>query len=132
MSTVATSVAEKELCWGPNVSILKNYYYRTLRKLPYVDESRMGVWGWGYGGYLTIRTLSQDSQIATLLTRNNNKVRYSNSSEGTGVEGLVQCGVAVAPVTQWQHHNMLWTQRYMGRPEISDNWDQFKAADLTK
>ena len=106
--------------------------FRTLKKLPYVDEERMAVWGWGYGGYLTIRLLSQDSRIATLLTRNNIKGRYSNSSEVAVVDSLVQCGVAVAPVTQWQHHNMLWTQRYMGRPEITDNWDQYNAADLTK
>ena len=45
---------------------------------------------------------------------------------------MLQCGVGVAPVVQWQHHNSLYTQRYMGRPELADNWDQYNEADLTK
>ena len=45
---------------------------------------------------------------------------------------LVSCGVAVAPITVWQDHNSLVTQRYMGFPSLNDNWEGYNEADLTK
>ena len=123
----------------------------------------MAVWGWGYGGYLTIRTLAQDSRISTILKRSSG--RFSQRNTTVSVEdSLLKCGVSVAPIVQWQHHNPLYTQRYsissassvqsfqktltvdftaheilstllnryMGKPDLEDNWDNYNSADLTK
>lgn len=46
----------------------------------YVDESRMAVWGWSYGGYMTLKILEQDAGQT------------------------FQYGVAVAPVTDWEFY----------------------------
>lgn len=48
-----------------------------LATLPYVDEARIGVWGWSYGGYLTCKIVEFDSDFISL-------------------------GMAVAPVTNWK------------------------------
>ena len=109
----------------------------------------MAIWGWGYGGYLTIRTLSQDSRISTILKRSGG--RFSVKNQTISVEdSLLKCGLSIAPITQWQHHNPLVTQRsvflkvmvelekyfvysrFMGAPDLEDNWDNYNSADLTK
>ncbi|KAG0154297.1 hypothetical protein PDIDSM_1677 [Penicillium digitatum] len=54
----------------------------------YVDESRMAVWGWSYGGYMTLKVLEQDAGET------------------------FQYGMAVAPVTDWMFY-----ERYMHTPE---------------
>jgi dipeptidyl aminopeptidase/acylaminoacyl peptidase len=45
-----------------------------------IDPRRIGVWGWSYGGYTTLRILSEEKQ------------------------NLFQCGIAVAPVTNWRFY----------------------------
>jgi dipeptidyl aminopeptidase len=47
---------------------------------PYVDKTRMAIWGWSYGGYMTLKTLEQDAGRT------------------------FQYGMAVAPVTDWQFY----------------------------
>ena len=47
---------------------------------PYVDENRIAIWGWSYGGYMTLKTLEQDA---------GQTFRY---------------GMAVAPVTSWKYY----------------------------
>ena len=49
----------------------------------YVDESRLAIWGWSYGGFLTLKTLEQDGGKT------------------------FQYGMAVAPVTDWRFYGML-------------------------
>lgn len=46
----------------------------------YVDESRIAIWGWSYGGYMTLKTLEQDAGQT------------------------FQYGMAVAPVTDWRFY----------------------------
>jgi dipeptidyl aminopeptidase len=46
----------------------------------YVDESRMAIWGWSYGGYMTLKVLEQDAGET------------------------FQYGMAVAPVTDWRFY----------------------------
>ena len=63
-----------------------------LGSLPYVDPSRIGIWGMSYGGYL--------ASLATFV--------------GSDV---FKTAVAVAPVTDWRFYDTIYTERYMLRPE---------------
>lgn len=62
-----------------------------LKSLPYIDGSRIGIWGWSYGGYMTLYSL-------------------------LNVPGTFKTGVAVAPVTDWRNYDTIYTERYMDRP----------------
>lgn len=64
---------------------------RQLGALPYVDAGRVGIWGWSYGGYMTLMT--------TLQAR-----------------GAIAAGVSVAPVTDWKLYDTIYTERYMRTP----------------
>ena len=76
-----------------------------LAGLPYVDEERIGIWGWSYGGYMTCLCLLH-------------------------IADVFKAGVAVAPVTDWKLYDSIYTERYMRRPE--DNPDGYlQAAPLT-
>ncbi|RMJ27456.1 hypothetical protein PHISP_01653 [Aspergillus sp. HF37] len=59
----------------------------------YVDETRMAIWGWSYGGYMTLKTLEQDAGQT------------------------FQYGMAVAPVTDWRFYDSIYTERYMHTPD---------------
>jgi dipeptidyl aminopeptidase B len=61
-------------------------------KKRYVDERRMAIWGWSYGGFLTLKTLELDA---------GRTFRY---------------GMAVAPVTDWRFYDSVYTERYMHTP----------------
>ncbi|MEE2692414.1 MAG: S9 family peptidase [Pseudomonadota bacterium] len=65
---------------------------RYLKSLPYVDGARIGVFGWSYGGYMTLRML-------------------------TATPDLYAAGVAGAPVTDWALYDTAYTERYMGKPQ---------------
>jgi len=62
-----------------------------LAGLDYIDAGRLGLWGWSYGGYLTVITLLR-----------------------TG--SLFRAGLAVAPVTDWSLYDTAYTERYLGNP----------------
>jgi dipeptidyl-peptidase 4 len=63
-----------------------------LKSLPYVDGARLGIWGWSYGGYMTLYAL-------------------------THAPDVFKAGVAGAPVTDWKHYDSIYTERYMGTPQ---------------
>ena len=63
-----------------------------LRSLPYVDPSRIGIWGWSYGGTMTLQALFN-------------------------APAVFKAGVAVAPVSDWRLYDTAYTERYMGRPQ---------------
>lgn len=63
-----------------------------LASLPYVDGSRMGIYGWSYGGFM-----------ASLVM-----------TKGAGVYKL---GIAGAPVTNWRYYDNIYTERYMQLPK---------------
>ena len=63
-----------------------------LKTLPYVDASRVGIWGWSYGGYMTLYALANAPDV-------------------------FKVGAAVAPVTDWKLYDTIYTERYMGRPQ---------------
>ncbi|KAI0833962.1 dipeptidyl peptidase IV N-terminal region-domain-containing protein [Hypoxylon sp. FL0890] len=62
----------------------------------YVDESRIAIWGWSYGGFQTLKTLEADA---------GNTFRY---------------GMAVAPVTDWRFYDSIYTERYMLTPQTNE------------
>ncbi len=70
-----------------------------LKTLPYVDASRIGIWGWSYGGYMT---------LYCLLT----------------APDVFKAGVSVAPVTDWNDYDTIYTERYMDRP--ADNPEGYR------
>lgn len=63
-----------------------------LATQPYVDKSRIGIWGWSFGGYTTIMSMS----------------------EGTPI---FKAGVAVAAVTDWKFYDTIYTERFMRTPK---------------
>ena len=73
------------------------------RTRPEVDTSRVGVTGSSYGGYMTLRCLTQ-------------------------APGVFKAGVAVAPVTDWDGYDTCYTERYMGTPR--DNPEGYKASSV--
>ncbi len=74
-----------------------------LKKQPWVDGTRIGIWGWSYGGYFTAYAL-------------------------THAPGVFAAGVAVAPVTDWKLYDSTYTERYMGTPE--ENPDGYKEGSV--
>ncbi|MFO0739673.1 MAG: alpha/beta fold hydrolase [Labilithrix sp.] len=76
-----------------------------LATLPFVDASRIGIYGHSYGGFM--------AALAML--------------DGKGV---FAAGVAGSPVTDWRFYDTGYTERYMETPET--NKDGYDAADLAK
>lgn len=60
--------------------------------LPYVDKDRIGIWGWSYGGFNTLMSMSED-------------------------RGVFRAGVAIAPPTNWKYYDSVYTERYMRTPK---------------
>ncbi|MBI4875316.1 MAG: S9 family peptidase [Acidobacteria bacterium] len=65
---------------------------RHLLALGFVDPKRLGIHGWSYGGFLTLYSM-------------------------LNAPDLFRAGAAGAPVTDWQHYDTIYTERYMGLPE---------------
>lgn len=57
----------------------------------FVDPQRIGLYGWSYGGYMTLYTV-------------------------THAPGLIRAAIAGAPVTNWRNYDSIYTERYMGLP----------------
>ena len=69
-----------------------------LGTLPFVDKNRIGIWGWSYGGFMTLMCMT------------------------TG--DVFKAGIAVAPVTDWNFYDAAYTERYMKTPQ--ENPDGYK------
>jgi dipeptidyl-peptidase-4 len=65
---------------------------RWLAQRPYVDGSRVGIYGWSYGGYMALMCLARAPQT-------------------------FKAAVAGAPVTHWDGYDTHYTERYMGTPQ---------------
>ncbi|KAF6197768.1 hypothetical protein GE061_008734, partial [Apolygus lucorum] len=76
--------------------------------LHYIDKRRVGVWGWSYGGFVAALLLSHPGQ------------------------DVFQCGAAVAPITSWRLYDSAYTERYMGLPNVTDNYKGYEETELSK
>ena len=65
---------------------------RYLGTLPYIDGNRIGIWGWSYGGYNVLMSMSRGN-------------------------GIFKAGVAIAPVTDWRFYDTVYTERFMRTPQ---------------
>ncbi len=63
-----------------------------LGTLPYVDKSRLAIWGWSFGGYTTSLVMTKGA-------------------------GTYKVGIAGAPVTSWRYYDNLYTERFLQRPQ---------------
>ncbi|WP_375397881.1 DPP IV N-terminal domain-containing protein [uncultured Sphingomonas sp.] len=62
-----------------------------LKRQPFVDPDRIAIYGWSYGGYMTLKMLAANP-------------------------GVYAAGIAGAPVTKWELYDTHYTERYMGMP----------------
>ena len=63
-----------------------------LQTLPYVDPARIGIWGWSYGGFMSMSALMKGNDVFKMA-------------------------IAVAPVTNWRFYDSIYTERFMGLPK---------------
>ena len=63
-----------------------------LGQQSYVDKDRIGIWGWSYGGWNTLMSMSEGRQV-------------------------FRAGVAIAPPTNWRFYDTVYTERYMRTPQ---------------
>jgi len=69
-----------------------------LREQSYVDQNRLGIWGWSYGGHMTLHAMFEAGDI-------------------------YKVGFAGGPVTDWHFYDTIYTERYMGLlPENEQNY----------
>jgi dipeptidyl-peptidase 4 len=73
---------------------------QALQQYPQLDGSRLGLWGWSYGGYFTLYALEKTD--------------------------VFKAGVSVAPVTDWRNYDSIYTERYMGLPK--DNEEGYRTS----
>lgn len=76
-----------------------------LGTLPYVDGSRIGIWGWSFGGYNTLMSMSEGSNV-------------------------FKAGVAIAAPTDWRYYDSVYTERFMRTPK--ENGDGYDAGSAIK
>lgn len=73
-----------------------------LKAQPYVDASRIGIWGWSYGGFMTSYALTHSRSF--------------------------RLGIAVGSVTEWSLYDSIYTERYMSLPK--NNPDGYKNSSV--
>ncbi len=63
-----------------------------LKSLPYVDSARIGIYGWSYGGYMSLLCLFKGAD-------------------------LFKMAISVAPITNWRFYDTIYTERFMRTPQ---------------
>lgn len=75
-----------------------------LKRQPYVDGDRVGIWGWSGGGNMTLNAMTRSAEF--------------------------KAGISVAPVTDWHYYDTRWAEAYMKRP--ADNPEGYERTSLVK
>jgi dipeptidyl-peptidase 4 len=71
-----------------------------LKEQPYVDGTRIGIWGWSYGGHMTLHAMFD-------------------------MPGVFKAGFAGGPVTNWRYYDTIYTERYLGLiPQREHSYDE--------
>jgi len=65
-----------------------------LAAKPFVDENRIGIWGWSYGGYMSALALARGGNVYKMA-------------------------ISVAPVIDWRFYDTIYTERYMQTPKLN-------------
>lgn len=65
---------------------------KVIGNYPYVDKSRIGIWGWSYGGFMSSNCILKGADTFKMA-------------------------IAVAPVTNWRFYDSIYTERYMQTPQ---------------
>ena len=65
---------------------------KVIGNYPFVDESRIGIWGWSYGGFMASNCILKGADVFKMA-------------------------IAVAPVTNWRFYDSIYTERYMQTPQ---------------
>lgn len=65
---------------------------KQIQKWGYVDATRIGIWGWSYGGFMASNCIMQGADT-------------------------FKAAIAVAPVTSWRFYDTIYTERYNGLPQ---------------
>lgn len=65
---------------------------KQLGVLPYIDQERLGIWGWSYGGHMATNCLLKGNEVFKMA-------------------------IAVAPVTSWRFYDTIYTERFMRTPQ---------------
>ncbi len=76
-----------------------------LASQSYVDKSRIGIWGWSYGGMNALMAMSDGSET-------------------------FNCGVAIAPVTNWRYYDTVYTERFMRMPK--ENAEGYEVGPISR
>jgi dipeptidyl-peptidase-4 len=77
-------------------------------KQAYIDASRIGIWGWSYGGYMSSICMFKGADV-------------------------FKTGIAVAPVTNWRYYDNIYTERYMRTPqENAKGYDDNSPVNMVK
>ncbi len=76
-----------------------------MSTLPYVDKDNIGIWGWSYGGFNTLMSMSEGRPV-------------------------FKAGVAVAPPTCYRFYDTVYTERYMRTPQ--ENEDGYKVNPIER
>ena len=66
-----------------------------LKSLPYVDSNRIGIWGWSYGGHMTLHAMFEAGDD-------------------------FKVGFAGGPLTDWRYYDSIYTERYLGLPQKNE------------
>ena len=66
-----------------------------LKSLSYVDANRIGIWGWSYGGHMTLHAMFEAGDD-------------------------FKAGFAGGPVTDWRYYDTIYTERYLGLPQKNE------------
>ena len=65
---------------------------KLIGNYPYVDKSRIGIFGWSYGGFMSSNCILKGNDV-------------------------FKTAIAVAPVTSWRYYDSIYTERYMQTPQ---------------